>query len=39
MKGLVTGCMFASIAIGNGLLAALQLIKVLVCLFVCLFEF
>ncbi len=27
MKGLVTGCMFASIAVGNGLLAALQLIK------------
>lgn len=28
MKGLVTGCMFASIAVGNGLLAALQTIKV-----------
>ena len=27
MKGLVTGCMFFTIALGNGLLAALQLIK------------
>lgn len=37
MKGLVTGCMFASVAIGNGLLAALQSIKVRDDLFIIIF--